>query len=400
MDEPLAAAERDLLQLLSVQSAEDVQEALRALSARGALPAVVEAAHATGLTPLLYQRLRGRGDLLPAEALASLEADYWQVAAANTLRYHALSQVLGALLGAGIPVLVLKGAALAEALYGNVALRPMSDTDLLVHKADMRRAVALLESELGYRADWNEAAAGLGLEYENEVALTGPEPGTVLELHWHLIDAAFYIDRLPEAWLWEEAVPARIADHDVQAFSPEATLVHLAAHWVLHHQARGLRWLFDIAQYLRHAQVEPAADPWALDWDRTLALAQRWQLVLPLRLAVERCTTAANLDFSPELLRRLRDLEPAAEERRVYAYLTSPQQDVISRFIRELAMIQGWPRKLRYLWRSVFPTADYMVERYDIPAGRAVWPYHLYRVTKGLGDLARHLLSPLLPHAS
>ena len=40
---------------------------------------------------------------------------------------------------AGVPFLVLKGAALAHLVYGDPRLRPMRDVDLLIRKADGRR---------------------------------------------------------------------------------------------------------------------------------------------------------------------------------------------------------------------------------------------------------------------
>jgi hypothetical protein len=56
----------------------------------------------------------------------------------NMRRCHELSKVLRILQNDGIPVIVLKGAALAEVVYGNIALRSMSDVDLLVKKGSIK----------------------------------------------------------------------------------------------------------------------------------------------------------------------------------------------------------------------------------------------------------------------
>ena len=45
---------------------------------------------------------------------------------------------------AGVPFLVLKGAALAHLVYGDPRLRPMRDVDLLIRKADAARALDVL----------------------------------------------------------------------------------------------------------------------------------------------------------------------------------------------------------------------------------------------------------------
>ena len=51
---------------------------------------------------------------------------------------------------AGVPFLVLKGAALAHLVYGDPRLRPMRDVDLLIRKADAGRALDVL-TRCGFR---------------------------------------------------------------------------------------------------------------------------------------------------------------------------------------------------------------------------------------------------------
>jgi Uncharacterised nucleotidyltransferase len=52
--------------------------------------------------------------------------------------------VSSAMAQAGVPLLVLKGAALAQLVYEDPRLRPMRDVDLLVRKTDARRALDVL----------------------------------------------------------------------------------------------------------------------------------------------------------------------------------------------------------------------------------------------------------------
>ena len=71
-------------------------------------------------------------------------AAYLENAARNLRLYDNLCKVLKILRRDGIPVIVLKGAHLAELVYGNRALRFMGDLDLLVQKDDVMRVDALL----------------------------------------------------------------------------------------------------------------------------------------------------------------------------------------------------------------------------------------------------------------
>lgn len=387
----LLEAERQLLRLLRGESAEDIGEDLRALRFPDDIIAIAEAARSHALAPALWQRLKPWSDALPAEVREALEASYWQTAARNTLLYHELGRVLACLKRHDVRVLVLKGAALAEAVYENIALRPMGDVDLLLPKEALQGAIAALQT-LGYRADLREEQPGFAAEYENEVALAHDESGMALELHWHLIDAAFYLQRIPEAALWEHAVPITIGGQATEIFDPQATLVYLCAHWVLHHQGRNLRWLYDLDLFLRRHQAD-------LDWPQAWAIAQAWSLVLPTQQAVGQCLAWMDTPLPETARRQLEALSASAQERRAFAYLTSPQRDVISRFWGELVMMQGLRHTFRYLWHCVFPSRDYMAKRYNVPEGRALWPYYLLRVVKGVWQAARSLAASILVHA-
>jgi Uncharacterised nucleotidyltransferase len=69
--------------------------------------------------------------------LAALKALYCATAIRNTLLYRELEALLRALRTLGAPVIALKGAALADTVYQDRALRPMSDVDLMVRKEQL-----------------------------------------------------------------------------------------------------------------------------------------------------------------------------------------------------------------------------------------------------------------------
>lgn len=106
------------------------------------------------ITPLLYHRLTAfHPDIaIPPTVMEKLQQAYLGNAARNLMLYHNLSRVLNILRRHRIPVIVLKGAHLAELIYGNRTLRFMSDLDLLVQKDDLMRVDALL-LEMGVHHD-------------------------------------------------------------------------------------------------------------------------------------------------------------------------------------------------------------------------------------------------------
>ena len=127
---------------------EDVLD--EAQAARGALSweQIEQRAAREALTPLLYSLWR-KQTWVPQSVLERWHRIYLHTAMRNTLRLAELTRVLGGFGDIKIPVILLKGAALLKLLYGNVALRPMADLDLLVHLNDAPFALQLLES-LGY----------------------------------------------------------------------------------------------------------------------------------------------------------------------------------------------------------------------------------------------------------
>ena len=88
----------------------------------------------------------------------------------------------------GIAAMPLKGAVLAEAVYGDIGARQSSDLDLLVHLPDLDRAVAVAESQ-GWREPELLRKAGVP-SLHRELFHTARPP---LELHWrvHWYEEAF-----------------------------------------------------------------------------------------------------------------------------------------------------------------------------------------------------------------
>ncbi|MCZ7567438.1 MAG: nucleotidyltransferase family protein [Ardenticatenaceae bacterium] len=101
-------------------------------------------------------------------------------------------------------VIVLKGAALATTLYPCIALRPLSDVDLLVPRQHLGTAVAAMQS-LGYCEVYLEMSPGLNQVAGHHVLLQGgARRGVAVELHWSLV-AGESDWRSPSLdWFWEQ----------------------------------------------------------------------------------------------------------------------------------------------------------------------------------------------------
>ena len=115
-----------------------------------------------GLAPLLYRRIGSTGaqHTAPAHDWGRLRTLYLRSLARNLKIFHELKNVLRLLTDAGIPVIALKGAYLAVGVYGDIALRPMGDVDLLVPKNRLAPArKALVDG--GYREQMEGGYSGI-----------------------------------------------------------------------------------------------------------------------------------------------------------------------------------------------------------------------------------------------
>jgi len=198
------------------------------------------------------------------------------------LLYATLGGVLRAFRKAGIAVIVLKGAALADTVWPNLALRPMADVDLLVKEGDLDRADRTL-ADLGYLPLRGDRPSEWYLRNHHHLAARrDPRSGLVVEIHRsiHTPNDLFHVDVDD---MWVSARPARIADSDTLVLSPEDMLTHLCLHVSAEEPFVGkLRSMADISQVVTFYEGQ-------IDWDRMVkkAIAGNFAryLYFPLYLA-------------------------------------------------------------------------------------------------------------------
>ena len=211
------------------------------------------------VAPLFYHSLRDSGlhRNVPPDAAQKLKDIYFRSAIRNLRLYNELSSILRLLQEEGIPVIVLKGAHLAEEIYGNTALRTMGDVDLLVKKTELGRVEEVFV-ELGYGSA-NRPRVEEQCERRHHIITFRTRNGLPIEVHWNIArpSSPFKIDVHA---LWRRARPATIADVQVKVLSPEDLIAHLCLHEAYHHRfSSGLRAFCDIRETLARYKKE-------IDW--------------------------------------------------------------------------------------------------------------------------------------
>jgi len=225
--------------------------------------AFVELSLAHRLFAQVHTRL-SQPDTSPFVPIATL-GRLKQAKLSNAVRNIRISQQLEELLvafeKAEVPVMVLKGAYLAEHIYAYPEQRSMSDIDLLIPPGVFPEVRALLQ-ELGYKSP-----DMTGLRRGNE--LTFYRSNVPIDLHWNLTNC-ITDPPIDDAPLWERAETVLFNGLSAKVLSKEDLLLHLCMHTSYHHGfTGGLYNLLDLA-------VLCARVSQTLDWMAAVRRAQLW----------------------------------------------------------------------------------------------------------------------------
>jgi len=301
-----------------------------------------------GMVPLLHRHLGHAEADLPRKVLASLWAQAESIARRSSALACELVEVVGLLESRGVAVIPYKGPVLAEALYGNVALREFTDLDLLVRARDAWRAKSVL-AERGYAPPFalppHLESALVSSPRHDELPLVDAARGFVVELHWRT-DPDSDVIALEEPQTWRSLEPCQVAGVTMACLPARELLLVLCLHGTKHLWSR-LAWLVDVAELLRR---DDAVDgQWLLARAQALRCVRR--LALGLRLARDLLDAPV-----PATLR------PAIEDGRVASIAANLKASLFEReyrapgtlaYIRALSRLQDSPsRQARYLARA------------------------------------------------
>jgi len=205
-----------------------------------------------GIAPLLYHCFTtdNASVIIPPRLMQKLQESYFYTMRKNMRLYHDLSKILKMLQDNHVRVIVLKGAALAEIIYQNIALRPMTDVDLLIKNKDIWSIAGVL-SQLGYTSNDIEyfLLSIRHLQWIRYISFKNND--TSIDIHTKIYE-------FPEINPWMNAVSTTIASTDTLVLGSEDFLLHLCLH-VYRHLRKGmytrLIWWYDIVKILKHYQT-------------------------------------------------------------------------------------------------------------------------------------------------
>jgi hypothetical protein len=288
-----------------------------------------------------------------------------------------------------MPVIALKGLALAKNIYGDIALRPMSDIDLLLKGEDLVKAGRILLS-LGYKQDF-PAWESMLKTYHHLPSFTN-KSGTIIELHWNIVtlDSPIKVDL---EGLWARSGLIKVDNTEVCVFSAEDLFLHLCVHAGFH-----LQTVLDLIPFCDMAGLmKTCADK--IDWQIVINRATRWgarKCVYLMLLLVRELLGAAPPD---KILSQIKptDYQPAFFEEVLEQILDEkPSGQQIRRRIGKLAKIKkvkGIKGKVSAFLKGAFPSRAHMARIYPIAVSSPkIYLCYLFR----LGRLLVYYIKMLL----
>lgn len=310
-----------------------------------------------GLVFVLCQRAKLLPQMPPA-VVNDLQSAYARTVASNLKLYHQLAQVLAAMQEAGIPTLLLKGAHLAQTVYGDIGLRTMSDLDLLVAEADLPRAHQRLLA-LGYRPP-----TAISSTFHHLPELSKPGAFTI-DLHWTILPTR-QNQALPSHELWQRARPLHELGQSAFGLAPEDLLLHLILHTAVQHTfVFGLRSLYDIVAVIHHFAE-------TLDWSQVATRAGEWQIARATSLTLTLCRDLLGAAIPASCFTQLQACQPAASivaqaQMVLFTGATTPM--LLPHSLLQIGSRAQGPAQLRQLLQSIFLPPAIMVRLYGVTPG-------------------------------
>jgi len=334
-----------------------------------------------GVQPLLSQALLSVPGLIPSEQTSALKQAFQANLHKSLLLSRELIRIVDRLSGMGIEVMPYKGLAVAETIYGDIALRQSGDLDLMIRAGDLPRIREAVR-ELGYtpHASLSRAEERAYLKSGYEFAFDGAAGPNLLELQW-AIQPSFYAVDFDMDGLFQRAVMATVAGCPMKTPCMDDLFVVLSLHAAKHVWGR-LIWLCDLARVMHQPK---------LNWNQIASHATelgvarilRVTLALASRLLDTPIPKQAECKLPPETaaLRLADEIQPHIASETAY--------DVESlAYFRLMLNLRERPAdRLRFLSRLVFTPGPGEWAAVHLP--QPLFP--LYRIVR-LSRLAARLL--------
>jgi hypothetical protein len=288
----------------------------------------------------------------PPEVLSDLRQAQLTGIARSILTGRQCSTIIAALQESGIPVLLIKGPALARTVYTDPSFRQSSDIDLLVKPRDFEQCEKVM-ANLGYSCTARTFRLSRFAFHHQSFLPAGP--GVHTEVHWN---PDFGFNFFPASWV-DEAFDRRIAvsspDLSFETLSPVDHLTYLVFHNMIQHNHVRLDWIGDVARLCRQLRAPE-------DWEVLLSRSVQCHIRIPLELALSEAQLWTGYEIPQPYSDPATWPEPSAREKRLWKYAVTQETSRRSLMHLHLEGLPGIREKAMYCYRFVLPPPHLMSE--------------------------------------
>lgn len=229
-------------------------------------------------------------DLFPPTVIQELKKIHQQTAFFNMFLYAEAKKIVQALSQKNIPAILFKGASLSQDVYGNIALRPSADIDILVQK-DSIQEVKKTFFELGF--SFPQMLMSEDFYYRNHFHIPFSKNlknfPIEIEIHWNLMDK-YLLAATNIFEIWERKRNLDFEGAQTYGLSYEDELIYLALHTLKHGYMNTLIasnplvyldlffnpicenkliWFIDLKKIIESRSSK-------INWDHLIQTANRW----------------------------------------------------------------------------------------------------------------------------
>jgi hypothetical protein len=321
-----------------------------------------------GTTAMIYKNLL-RLQNIPGHILNKYRGIYYNLLKSNVLMITELDRIIDGLNSIGVEVITLKGPATSENIFGDIAIYPSGDIDILVKVEDIDRMVKFLEAD-GYTM--NDAGFDAYKEFFiRELYHIGlSKGGFTVEPHWDLFMRYF---RTPPDFWWEESISVTSNGRRYTFLSPEKNLLYNSFR-LFSHAFSSLRFLAMCSEIVGYYRDE-------MDWEKLFTYAKQYHFedVLSAVLWLSRRFLGAPVPDEYCEPGGMRTKMLCGCSRR----MLMQARDVDNNFnvpYKVLLTILGvdLPSVLKIFLRRLFPPVGEIVSRYGLRAGSmSIFAYYV-----------------------
>jgi hypothetical protein len=355
---------------------------------------LVEKARQEGVSAVLFHNIAKHRleDLIPKESYRNFSNHYHANLKRNMSIIGELREVLATFQKAGIPCIVLKGIALAELVYPNIAMRGMSDVDILVKKENLFTVDEHLSS-LGYisadstvtKAIHNPVGYLASLEYRKNGSPLN------LHVHWHTVNtsvpATMFVEQIDINRLWKYSAITGVADSHALMLRPEHLIIYLCEHALrVGHSFDRMILICDIFFSIKAFEK-------IIDWDFIVEESRRFNLSRFIYFSLSIVKHYTSLEIADGCIAKLRPPDISLGEKLFLRLQLDNRRIRGSSYLIYLAMNRSLSDKAGFIARTFFPPPQILLQRQYRKGAEFTNSLYLSRIR----EVFSHILWVLIP---